>query len=235
MTGAKTYIFTALAISAAFALTAKTYKHDFGIIKEDGGEVNHVFVLDAAKDDYSIVHAVPGCACIKADFPRSVIKKGEKARVTLHYDPTRQHTHFTKSVYIKRSNGLRDTLQVSGSVKMVRELVDKKKYPADFGHGLRLATNGIMCGTIRPGSEKQVKTAMLNAFEVGMNVDFRISGRDAAMVKVPCGYILKPLSEGTLVVTVKVPNNFKGKTIDASLQPIVNGSEVNPIPISVKL
>lgn len=231
----KKQCFSVLAIFLSISLNARTYKHDFGTIKEDGGMVSHVFTLDASKSDYTIVQSIPSCACMKADVPRTTVKRGAKAKVTVLYDPQRQHTHFTKSVYIKRSDGVRDTLQVSGTVKMTREPVDKKKYPADYGYGLRLATNGITCGTMHPGGSRQIKTAMLNAFEAGMGVDFKVTGRDAAMVEVPCGYKLAPLGEGTLVVNIKIPSGFKGKSIQASLQPIVNGSKTNPIPVYVKL
>lgn len=220
-----------LALATTTVAAAKTYTHDFGTIKEDGGVVKYRFVLTAAKRTYAITHAFPGCPCIKAEYPKSAVKPGQRLAVTVSYDPANQSRHFTKSVYLYRSDNQRDTLMVTGTVKRTRPTVDKEKYPYAFGLGLRLKTDGVNVGTLRPGRMKVVTFDINNSYEAGMHLDISATGRDASMINIPAGLILSPKQEGKFKIVVSVPSNAKAGKIDATLRAIVNGKEIDPIPL----
>lgn len=211
---------------------AETYRHDFGTIREDRGPVSHVFTLDAAPAPFAIVKVLPGCPCVKADCPKTPAKKGEKMKVTLRYDPARQNRHFTKSVYLRRSDGKRDTLTVTGTVIATSEPYDRRKYSADFGMGLRLTTPRIDAGTLRRGLAKTVTVDMINSYEAGMNLDLLPAGRDAAMLTIPCGLRLPPMKEAKIRIVISVPADARPGKLEAKLQPTVNGRTIDPIPVT---
>lgn len=216
----------------ASAVSAKTYHHDFGTIAEDGGIVTHRFILDAAKTKYAITHAFPGCPCISADYPRQTIRPGQHLGVDVKYDPTNQNRHFTKSVYLYRSDNHKDTLTVTGTVKMTRPLVNTEKFPHVFGMGLRLRTEAINLGQLRPGQIKVITFDIYNSYEAGMKLNISPAGRDATMITIPAGAILAPKDERKFRIVVTIPSDAKPGVIEAELRATINGNEVlDPIPL----
>lgn len=225
-----------LILFTSLSLSGRTFRHEFGAIREDGGVVSYTFSLPVAgSKPLSVVGAMSGCPCMKVDIPKRPVAPGSSLKVTVSYDPERQQGHFTKSVYLRLSGGLRDTLMVTGTVTHLRERYDKRAYPADFGLGLRLDRRTIDAGTVHPGSTRRVEVPLINSFEAGMSLDFRVEGRDRAMVTVPYGLCLKPVAKSKIIVIFTVPTDAARSKLNARLIPMVNGIEADPIPVTARI
>ncbi|MDE7442758.1 MAG: DUF1573 domain-containing protein, partial [Muribaculaceae bacterium] len=120
----------AIVLALLFPVSASAvHHHEFGTIKEEGGTVSHTFVLPAASSPQTILHAFPGCPCVKVDYPRQTVKAGEPINVTVIFDPEKQKGHFTKSVYLRLNDNRRDTLVITGTIERTRPLIDISGYP----------------------------------------------------------------------------------------------------------
>lgn len=214
-------------------MSARTYHHEFGTIAEDGGVVTYTCQLDAAKAPYAITHVVPGCPCVRVEYPRATVKRGERAKIKIIYDPANQYRHFTKSVYLRRSDGVRDTLMMTGTVKMTRKKVDVNEWSADAGRGLRLRKLPVDCGSMVAGSTRVVSIDVKNGYEAGMGLDLRPTGANAAMLNVVSGLRLGPLQQGRVRVAVTIPRSRARGRVTLELTPTVNGVDCSPIPLQV--
>lgn len=230
------------AIIAATGASATVYRHDFGTVAEAGGAVTHKFTLPAGSDALSVTGVRSGCPCVTVDYPRRPLKAGVPLDVTLRFDPGRQQGRFVKSVYLRLSGGRRDTLVVTGSVERTRPRIDISGYPADFGAGLRLDRAVIDFGRVRRGTKKEITVPLMNAYEVGMNLDFSVGGRDSSMVTVPYGLKLAPLGRSEIKIVISVPDSVAGMSgnsaryvPDIFLKPEVNGYPCFRIPVNASV
>lgn len=234
----------ALSVAAALSLgaSAAVYRHDFGTIVEDGGVVAHRFALPGGTASLSVTVVRSGCPCVTVDYPHRSLDAGVPLDVTLRFDPGRQQGHFVKSVYLRLSGGRRDTLVVTGNVERARTRIDISGYPADFGAGLRLDRAVIDFGRVRRGEKKEITVPVMNAYEVGMNLDFSVGGRDSLMVTVPYGLKLGPLGHSEIKVVIDIPDSLSGMSNgcaryvpDIFLKPDVNGYSCFKIPVRASI
>lgn len=230
------------AIIAATGASATVYRHDFGTVAEAGGAVTHKFTLSAGRDALSLTGVRSGCPCVTVDYPRRPLKVGVPLDVTLRFDPGRQQGHFVKSVYLRLLGGRRDTLVVTGNVERARPRIDISGYPADFGAGLRLDRAVIDFGRVRRGEKKEITVSLMNAYEIGMNLDFSVGGRDSSMVTVPYGLKLAPLGHSEIKVVIDIPDSLSGMSNgcaryvpDIFLKPDVNGYSCFKIPVRASI
>lgn len=219
------------AIFITSGLSARTYTHDFGTIDMAGGTVSHQFRLAPSKSPVSILKAFPGCPCVKAVYSKQPFKAGQPVDVTYTLDPTGIKGHFTKSIYLRLSDGRRDTLRVTGTVTGSIE-TPVKKYPYPFGMGFQLKTPKINLGKVARGSKKTVTIPFVNGYEAGMMLEIVPQGRDAAMLFIPYGKKIGPITESEFTIIINVPADARRGKIEAQILPVINGFKVDPVPVT---
>lgn len=91
--------------------------HDFGVIKEDGGPVTHVFEFtNTGNKPLIIVEATASCGCTRPEYTTKPIKPGKKGKIKVTYSPLGRPGAFRKTVKVK-TNGKeqRTTLIIEGT------------------------------------------------------------------------------------------------------------------------
>lgn len=227
----KIFLAILLVIITAPAISARTYRHDFGTVDMAAGPVNHKFQLAPSKTPVSILKAFPGCPCVKAEYSKQPFKAGQPIDVTYTLDPKGIKGHFTKSIYLRLSDGRRDTLRVTGTVTGSIE-TPVKKYPYPFGMGFQLKTPKINLGKVARGTKKTITIPFVNGYEAGMMLDIVPQGRDASMLFIPYGKKIGPITESEFTIIINIPADAKRGKIEAQLLPVINGFKVDPVPVT---
>lgn len=116
------FITAALAITTAcFAQPRASFKdktYDFGTIKEEKGNVSHVFEFKNTGDKaLIIVDAVSSCGCTTPSYTTQPVKPGKSGKITVQYNPKGRRGSFRKSVKVKTNGEERvSTLVITGTV-----------------------------------------------------------------------------------------------------------------------
>ncbi len=99
--------------------TFQNRSHDFGVIKEDGGPVSHVFEFTNTGDKpLIIVEATASCGCTRPEFTTKPVKPGKKGKIKVTYSPLGRPGAFRKTVKLKTnaSDPRAVTLIIEGTV-----------------------------------------------------------------------------------------------------------------------
>lgn len=224
-------LITLIICALPFASSARTFHHEFGEIKEDGGVVEHTFVIPAEKKAQLVVNAFESCPCVKVKYDKGGVPAGKPLKIVLTYDPVKQKGHFTKPVFLKLSDNRRDTLVVTGTVKRTRPVIDRTGFTEHFGMGFMIDRARIDFGRVKAGSAKTVKVPVLNSYEAGMALDLEPKGRGAEMLTVPYGLKLGPGGKSRFELRLVVPATAAAGVYEAELVPIVHGMKVDPVPV----
>jgi hypothetical protein len=93
--------------------------HDFGSIKEDGGNVTTEFsFLNNSGRPIRIVDVRPSCGCTTPDWTREVIETGKRGVIKASFDPRGKIGYFNKSITVTTDyNGSPITLVIKGNVE----------------------------------------------------------------------------------------------------------------------
>lgn len=99
-----------ICLMAIFALTAMAQKpvitfdeteFNFGQVPEEGGRVSHVFEFTNTGDATLILTNVrASCGCTTPSWPKEPVEPGQKAEITVTYNPAGRPGAFTKTVTI---------------------------------------------------------------------------------------------------------------------------------------
>ena len=93
--------------------------HDFGVIKEDGGNVSATFVvINNTKEPVVITYATASCGCTIPSWTKEPIPSGKTGRVTATFIPKNHPGPFDKSIMIMISGqAQRIVARITGTVK----------------------------------------------------------------------------------------------------------------------
>jgi hypothetical protein len=93
--------------------------HDFGSIKEDGGNVATEFsFLNNSGRPIRIVDVRPSCGCTTPEWTREVIETGKRGVIKASFDPRGKIGYFNKSITVTTDyNGSPITLVIKGNVE----------------------------------------------------------------------------------------------------------------------
>lgn len=222
---------TLIICALPFVVNARTFHYEFGEIKEDGGAVEHTFVIPAEKKAQSVVNAFVSCPCVKVKYDKAGVAAGKPLKIVLTYDPVKQNGHFTKPVFLKLSDSRRDTLVVTGTVKRTRPVIDRTGFTEHFGMGFMIDRAQINFGRVKAGTKKSVFVPVLNSYEAGMALDIEPKGKGAEMLTVPYGLKLGPGGKSRFEVRLAVPATAAAGVYEAELVPSVHGVKVEPVPV----
>ena len=92
--------------------------YDFGQIKEDGGNVSHIYEFTNTGSTPLVIQRVnASCGCTTPEWTQTPIEPGKKGRVSVAYNPMGRPGAFNKVVYVySNSTNEMEKLTIKGSV-----------------------------------------------------------------------------------------------------------------------
>ncbi len=202
------YILICCIFAAAGAAAQKTasirFEHslwDFGTIKEDGGEVSHIFRFTNGGNAPLVIENVEtSCGCTTTDFSRKPVMPGGGGQITVVYDPFGRPGPFNKTVTVQANNGaIRAVISILGNVaERVRSV--EELYPVALDGGLRLEMRSVYFRYVAQGGAKAIVIKYINTS--GRNVGL-VLRPDAALkfLRIDAPAQIAPGSSGDITFT----------------------------------
>lgn len=127
--------------------------HNFGHIKEDGGEQLCSFsAINKGKDSIEVTEIETSCGCTSAQYTKGNIAPNEKFEVTVRFNPFNRPGRIDKHIFVMVSDSEEPIrLTIEGFVQERERTIDEL-YPFDMGGGLRLRSNFHAFGYIEHGT-----------------------------------------------------------------------------------
>ena len=206
--------------------------HSFGNVDELGGVLKHTFVYTNHSDKtLAIVDATAHCGCVKVSYPRDPIRPGEKANITVAFDPEGRAGMFSKSIQIRLTDGTCAAVcRISGKVKEAERTLEQR-FPYDLGSGLRADLQAIDFTSARSGYTSSMFVRIINTGKEPLDLRFSIAPQSQAFEVPPTCY-LRPGAETLMAVSFTPPaqlQTLKG----AVIQPAVAGKKLKTIALKL--
>ena len=137
--------------------------HDFGHIKEDGGEqLCSFFAINEGKSAIKVTEIKTSCGCTSAQYTKGDIAPNEKIEVTVGFNPFNRSGRIDKHIYIIVSDSEAPIcLTIEGFVQERERTIDEL-YPFDMGGGLRLRSNFHAFGYMEHGATMEEHIGYVN-------------------------------------------------------------------------
>ena len=137
--------------------------HNFGHIKEDGGEqLCRFFAINEGNNSIEVTKIETSCGCTSAQYTKGEIAPNEKFEVTVRFNPFNRPGRIDKHIYIIVSDSEAPIrLTIEGFVQERERTIDEL-YPFDMGGGLRLRSNYHAFGYIEHGSTMEEHIGYVN-------------------------------------------------------------------------
>jgi hypothetical protein len=151
---------------------------DFGTIKEDGGEVTHVFKFrNASSESVSIANINTYCRCTRAAVTKRVFKPGEHGEIQVAFNPYGYSGHISKGVRITTEPKSDFLLSFTADITPRKKSVEEE-YPLAFPSGLRLDKTDLNFGTIKAGDKKTLSLKCHNSYfkPIGIIIENKSAG-----------------------------------------------------------
>lgn len=141
-------LFTVFVNIAAFSqLNFENYEHDFGSIKEDGGNVSYTFKFtNTYSKPISIISVDVECGCTTPDWTKTAIPAGGTGVVKAEYEPFNRPGVFDKHLTVRSTE---DTLELNIKGDVIPRLKSNVEIelPESIGN-LLLKSTSLQIGTI---------------------------------------------------------------------------------------
>lgn len=188
--------------------------HNFGTIKEEGGNVTYKFeFVNIGASPLIVENVRPTCGCTSPEWTRNPIPPGGKGYVAATYNPTGRPGAFSKYLYIDSNSDISNTkLTISGEVTpKPRSIEDDYRY--DMGEGLRLKANHLAFGNVNNTEKKDYKLEVINTSDKKLTLGFE---RVPAHLKIEFSpSVLRPNEKGSVIATYDASlKNDWGMVID---------------------
>lgn len=123
--------------------------HNFGLVKEDGGEVDHVFVLkNTGKSPLVINRITTSCGCTLPEWSKDPVPPGGTKEIKIWYDPYGRPGPFYKNISVfSNAEPRRFVMTISGEVQR-KQTVLAINYPYSIGD-LKLTAKHVSFNAIR--------------------------------------------------------------------------------------
>jgi hypothetical protein len=154
--------FSVVIANAQPKIQFKKTEHDYGQIKEDGGEAVTVFEFTNSGNAPLILSNVSAsCGCTTPGWTREPVAPGKSGQIKVAYNPKGRPGSFRKTVTVN-SNAAEPTvmLSISGNVAQ-REKTVEDNYPRVMGN-LRFKTNYISFGDVTSNEVKAGEVEFIN-------------------------------------------------------------------------
>ncbi len=139
--------------------------HDFGIIREEDGEVLCVFrFINEGAEAISIKKITASCGCTSPTWSTDAIAPSQQGEFTLGFDPKERYGPFHQgaTVFFSALSGdFTESVSIKGMVAFPEKSLEEQ-YPYSFGGGLLLKNRFLIVGDIYKGEEKVRTIEMFN-------------------------------------------------------------------------
>ena len=168
--------------------------HDFGKIKEDGGNVEYEFsFINTGSSPLIITNVKASCGCTSPTWTEKPVMPGQKGFVKAVFNPTRRPGKFNKSIFVEtNSEKERSILRITGDV-IPREKTVDDYYPKTLGD-LRIETNHMAFVKVYSNQVKIDTLKIMNTSDSKLKIGF---GNVPSYLKLtPVPEVLKPGEKG---------------------------------------
>ena len=205
--------------------------HDFGTIEESKGKVSHTFTFtNKSSAPVSITDVRLWCGCTEAQFSKQPIRPGEKAEVTLTFNPAYRPGNFSKEAVVLLNGGKNFTrIWVKGSVIPMQHPVSED-HPYYLGEGLYVSQQVLPFGAIKPGCTDSLRLLIANGSNHDMTVEF-IRQPDNRLLQMPEKLLLKAGERKKLYAKYKARFVYTYRR-QITITPMVNGTKVKPLRLT---
>lgn len=201
--------------------------HDFGVIKEDGGDVEHVFVLKNTGNSPLVIHRITtSCGCAQPEWSKDPVPPGGTKEVKIWYDPYGRPGQFYKTISVfSNADPRRFVMTIQGEVERKPAAKLAINYPYSIGD-LKLLSKTVTFNTIRPNETLGEKIDVKNSGE--KNVTVRVEQLPSFITVEPV--TLAPNATGELVFLLNAKevarkgryySSFPVKVITEGAEPMI--------------
>ncbi len=226
--------FTAAQVSAQKAtITFDKKSHDFGQIREDGGNAVHVFEFTNTGNATLLVQRVnASCGCTTPEWTQTPVEPGKKGKITASFNPVGQSPNFSKQIYVySNASNEMETLTISGKIIKRGSSAQSAQqnmannYPIDMGGQLKLNMKVAQFGNINK-TETQMRTInVLNSSSSTVNVSFADVPSYMQVSINPSS--LKANETGLVTINVNGAKATEWGPINESFYVVLNGKRSN--------
>ncbi len=172
-------------ISLAQPLKFLTPEWNFGTIKEDGGEVSHIFEFTNVSNKPLVITDVrTTCGCTTPQYSKQPIAAGAKSTIEITYDPFYRPGVFSRDIKIYTSaNDDPVVIKISGEATP-RKLSVEMQYPYILLDGVRINSLYTQLGNISPDSPQQAQWEIINISKERRKIEFRIDNPHSSYLKI---------------------------------------------------
>ena len=158
-----------LSVSALYAeepssaLRFQSTTHDFGHIREDGGEQLCTFVaINEGDGTIKVTNIETSCGCTSASYNKGEIAPNDRFEVSVCFDPFNRPGRIEKHIFVTVSDSERPIRLLLEGFVQERERTIDELYPFDMGGGLRLRSNFHAFGYTEHGSTVEEHIGYIN-------------------------------------------------------------------------
>lgn len=202
--------------------------HDFGIIREEDGEVSCVFqFINAGIETISIKKITASCGCTSPAWSENPILPNHKGEFTLTFNPKERYGAFNKGATVffsSLSGNVTETVSITGFVQFPEKSIEEA-FPYDLGNNLLLKDRFFILGSVCKGTNK---TQIVEIFNNG-EVPIAISGYNLPKyIKVnSTPTTLQPKENGLLTLTYITHDMLDWGYVADSIHFLVNGKKTS--------
>lgn len=150
-----------------------TLNHNFGKIKEEGGDAICTFYFtNTGNDTLKLLNVKPGCGCTSADWTKTPVLPGGRGYIKAGYNPKGRVGPFNKSIMVTSNAAEKPnvTLIISGEV-LAKPKTTIDYYPVNSGN-LHFNTNHISFGDTKSTEIKADSLKLYNTWNKPITMSF---------------------------------------------------------------
>ena len=188
------------------ALQFSYLSHDFGHIREDGGQVqSHFTATNCSDSEIFITSLTTSCGCTTASYSKEAIAPHATFELAVTFDPYNRPGRIDKHIFISTSDAEGViTLQLKGYVQERARTIDEI-YPFDMGGGLRLRSNFHAFGYIEQGDSAQEHIGYANTSEHPISLTLE-SVAKSGLLNIDYPTIIPAGATGDIVLCYTIPH-----------------------------
>ncbi len=222
------FIVSASAQKAVITFADKT--HDFGQIREDGGNASHVFEFTNTGNAPLVIQRVnASCGCTTPEWTQTPIEPGKKGRITATYNPMGRPGAFSKDVYVySNASNEMERLVITGNVtprassSATSTSSSANNFPIKIGN-LGLNSKIVQFGNVQKGTTQSRAIAIKNNSGSPLNVS--LSNVPAYVTATATPTTLQPNQEGVINFTFDSKKTTEWGPLNENVYVVLNNNK----------
>lgn len=215
-------------------IAAKEKNHDFGVIKEEKGKVEHVFIIENTGNAPLVIDRITSsCGCTLPEWSKEPVSPGKTKEVRVWYDPYGRPGAFYKTISVySNAEPRRFVLSIRGEVLRKQNTSPEISYPYTIGE-LKLLSKSVTFNTIRPKDTLGEKILVKNGGD--QTVSIRFDDVPEAITVEARPQTLQPHETGELIFLFNAAKVGKKGRYTASLPIRVQPLGASPVTQTIEL